>query len=650
MALAAVWLPLGAPPAEARAVEPLTVTITDIGPATLERGSTLRVSGTVTNTDRVSWRSLQAYLTVPHAPFNTRDAMAQATSGDSGYTGERIVDAATIDDLGDLSPGKSTAFRIQVPWKKLGFTGATGVYPVGIQILATAPDDSRSTKAVGRATTFVPLVPAHLATAPTTLIWPFLLPAQRGASANYRDSFVASLAPGGQLRNLLALAESAPRNGSTLLLDPALIDAATSISAGRYTRATREQQHQAAAFVAALKKFAGSGSTWLLGYGNPDDLALSSARGGERLRTVIDTATTGAAGASRVHGTRVAWFTPGTASGPALATTDRRPAIVAAADATGWRDALGSVATDTATGGPLVLIDDLTAHVPGAASSATLRQAVLADAAFAALSRQSAPNSAADAVVMVPPTWDPGPDAPSLAAVFRPTFIVARSLDSRLGDHLPKVSGRFAETQAAPVGRAVIATAEDFLTESARALELTDHNPRLTQRLAAEAALMTSVSWRGHSQAAVAAARARVDELTAELDHLVIEGPPSFTLSGSQGRFPLTISNATNFPVRVGVQLDSSNPALTIPDVRPVVIKAHERRTLTVTIDVGRQKSATVISTLVSASGRHVGAPFEFNLRSSNVDAVIWLAMGAAGLFVFVALGRRATRQRRGTP
>ena len=638
---------LPAPASAATGDEPFAVTITQVSPTTLKKGATLTVAGTVRNSDTSRWRSLQAYLTVPHAPFTSRDAMHTAVSGRTGYTGERIVDVPAIDDLGDLAPGKSVTFQVQVPWKTLGFTGVSGVYPVGIQILATAPDGSRANRAVGRATTFIPLVPDKLTTVPTTLVWPFLLPSQRTTDGDYRSSVVESLQEGGQLRNLLDFAEAVPRNGSTLLLDPALLVAADDIRNRRHTTATREEQRGAAAFLTALRALADSGSTWLLGFGNPDEFALSGAKNGDRLRPAIDAAASAAATAFELTATRASWFTSGGVDAAALGDLNRRPALVSAKDATAWHDALGSVVTDAATHGPLVIVDDLTGDAPGNASVAVLRQSLLSDAALAALDRSAHRTSLADALVLVPPGWDPGRDAVGVSDAFSAPFVVARNLDSRLRDRPRDLPSAFAEPTAVPVGKSVIAAANDFLTESAHTLEVADGNAALAATLAGEASLLTAVSWRGRSKAGVEAALARGDELAAELDRLVIEGPPSFILSGSEGRFPLTISNSTNFPVRVGVRLESGNPALSIPDIDPVVINAHARRQLTVTIDVGRQKSSTVVATMVSPSGRSVGTPFEFNLRSSNVDSVVWIAMGAAVLFVILTIGRRlGTRDR----
>jgi hypothetical protein len=83
-----------------------------------------------------------------------------------------------------------------------------------------------------------------------------------------------------------------------------------------------------------------------------------------------------------------------------------------------------------------------------------------------------------------------------------------------------------------------------------------------------------------------------------------------------------------------------------VPDVDPVEVAAGERRTLTVTVDVGEQTSSTLTAQLVTAEGTPVGESDSFNVRSSRVGAALWVLMGAAGLFVLFALTRRFVRGR----
>ena len=116
------------------------------------------MTGTVTNNDDHAWTDAQAYLVIPTTPFTTRKQVDEAIDTGNAYTGERVVDLKSIDELGDLRPGTTTRFEVRVPYKRLGISGADGVYPVGVQILGTDVDGTRGTAAIGRATTFLPLV------------------------------------------------------------------------------------------------------------------------------------------------------------------------------------------------------------------------------------------------------------------------------------------------------------------------------------------------------------------------------------------------------------------------------------------------------------------------------------------------------------
>ena len=130
-----------------------------------------------------------------------------------------------------------------------------------------------------------------------------------------------------------------------------------------------------------------------------------------------------------------------------------------------------------------------------------------------------------------------------------------------------------------------------------------------------------------------------------ELTKIQIEGPPSVTLSSSSGGFPLTIINDTTqrHPRR-------RRPRLQQPCAQPArrssrsTSRAGERHTLTVNIDLGRQNTTQLTASLVSADGTTFGAPAVFNVRSSRIGVVLWVAIGLAGVLVLVALFRRFHR------
>ncbi|MCW2750669.1 MAG: hypothetical protein JWR83_1779, partial [Aeromicrobium sp.] len=155
------------------------------------------------------------------------------------------------------------------------------------------------------------------------------------------------------------------------------------------------------------------------------------------------------------------------------------------------------------------------------------------------------------------------------------------------------------------------------------------------------------VRWRMHPQTGVTIARSRARAAGSDLGKIKIAGPPSVTLSSASGAFPLTITNNTEQDIRIGVSIDSSNPALAIPRVKPVDIGAGERHTVTVTIDLQNQNTTYLTASLVSANGQTIGVPARpFKVRSSKIGVVLWVAMGLTGALVLVALFRRFRRHR----
>ena len=152
---------------------------------------------------------------------------------------------------------------------------------------------------------------------------------------------------------------------------------------------------------------------------------------------------------------------------------------------------------------------------------------------------------------------------------------------------------------------------------------------------------MLGIRWRNLRSEGLAAARAAAVRADRDLARITVEGPTAVTLSSSEGSFPVTISNDTDHPVRLRVQIESSNPSLGVPDTQSVDVGAGERHTLTVAIDMSRQSSATLTARMITPDGEAFGNPAVFNVRSSRVGAALWVAIGLAAAFVAVAMVRR---------
>lgn len=665
-------------PARADVDPDVAVRITGVSPDELRDGATVTLSGTITNRGDERWTSAQAYLVIAPSPFTTRQQVSDAVESESSYTGERVIDLDAIDEVGTLEPGSTQPFRVRVPYDQLRITGADGVYPVGVQVLATAEDGTRESTAIARATTFLPRLGGDPAQVPGGLVWPFVLPDRVGPSGTWTDprDLLERVSAGGQLRHLLDQALAAPPSGTTVVLDPALLVAVDDLAEGR--RLPRDvtfgerQRAQARQFLDDLTGLSRRVACWTLGYARPDVLAISRADAPGPLRQVVDRATSDTLSRYQLSGRRVTWPTSTGVTADLLQQvrgSGDRPVVVTRDAVPQWEPRLGSVVTRRTPQGPVPLFVDagLDVGVPGGATVATLRQRLLSEAAFASLDRTADPESRADAFVLVDPTWDPGPVDPAasgsssdpsppgatgrtsaFAAAFDPDFVTPTDLEDLMATPRAAYTGTVPRsTSARPVGPGQVGTVEQVVRLGGLVAELAVGDDDLASRSDRTAAGLLSVGWRAHRAEGARSADAALARLRTRLGRLSVEGPPAITLSSAEGSFPLTLSNQTDAPVQVGVRIDASNPALSIPDVEPVQVEAGERRTVTVTVDVGDQTSSTLTARLITPEGVPVGEPDSFNVRSSRVGAAVWVLMGAAGLFVLFALGRRFLRGRR---
>ncbi|QGG43077.1 DUF6049 family protein [Aeromicrobium yanjiei] len=650
-------------PAQAAGEDPdLQVSIRSLDPSRLTRGADVTMTGTVTNRNDHAWTAAQVYLVIPASPFTTRAQVDEAMANSKAYTGVRVVETGAFDELGDLAPSQTKRFRISVPYEQLGITGAEGVYPVGVQVLATDTDGSRSPEALAGATTTLPLISSDREAVPTSILWPFLMTDTRTGEGTYArpDRLLRAVSPGGQLRNLLDLASGSSGGGAgTALVDPALLVGVDDLANARHLpddlELTDEQRAGAASFLEDLLQYARTHSPWILGYDRPDVLALAENPDLEGpLVRAIDRATDTVLAKYQLSGRRVSWPTrDGVTRG--LLSNQRgsgdSPVIVSSSSLPDWEPRLGSLVQYTSAKGPLPLLvnDPKPTGSTGPETVLVLRQRVLSDAALAVLERAIDPDSRADSFTMVDPQWDPGVrwSTGQLSTAFTVPFTRATSLDALLTQRLVSYKGDVPTTaEARPLSRAQVLKATEIVEMGATLSSIISQSADVDDTLAREVASVLGVRWRLDRSAGLVLATSYARRISSELDKISIEAPPSVTLSSSKGGFPLTIRNDTDEAIRIGVDLDSSNPALTIPTLDDVDVAAGERRTITVQVDLGRQRTTFLTAHLVTANGTDVGSPTTFKVRSSSIGTVLWVAMGLAALFVLAALVRRFHRRR----
>jgi len=657
----------GLPAAAAEEKAQLSVRLTALSPTVLKKGADITMRGTVTNRNDYVWDNVQAYLVIPRSPFTSRAQVDDAKTNSNSYTGERIVELDSFDSIGDLLPGASREFTVHVPFEQLQITGADGVYPVGIQILATDPEGIRSNDAVSRATTFIPLLsdPPDQQI-PTSIAWPFLMPTYRTAGGNYSGarSLLDDVGEGGRLRNLLGLARSTPADTGTVIIDPALLVAVDELSrgkrVGKSVDVTEAEQQAAESFVSELTALARRDRCWVVEFDRPDLPALTENSDlAAPLGDAIDKATGDALGEFGISCRPVSWPRADSAT-PRVVENARgpgdQPVILTASNLSGWDRREGSLVKYSTDEGPVpILVDDaLDESVPGENSVVTLRQRIVSESALAVLERSIDTDSEADAIAIVNANWDPGTswEAGQLNNAFSAPWVNAAGLDSLLSRPIGEFDGTVrpaSDARSEPVNRAQLLAATHLeKTESLLSSLLIDAPARDTAA-AQDVAQAVSQRWRSNRSTGLNSAQGAANRADKQLEKVTIEGPPRVTLSSKSGGFPLTISNDTDYEINVGVRVDSSNPALIIPGVEPVRVAAGERHTLTVNVDVGDQGSASITASLITSDDRAFGKPAVFNVRSSTVGVVLWVGFALAGLLMVVAFARRFRGNQRST-
>jgi len=137
----------------------LTVTIDKVGNGTIRTDRKLVVRGTVTNSGTTRWLDAQVYLQISTDPATTlRDLQYFASVPDNPGLGNTIYSYGLFAKVGDVLPGHRRAFKLAIPYADLGITGASGVYRVGVKVVAGTAA-GRNPADAAHASTLMPLLP-----------------------------------------------------------------------------------------------------------------------------------------------------------------------------------------------------------------------------------------------------------------------------------------------------------------------------------------------------------------------------------------------------------------------------------------------------------------------------------------------------------
>ena len=191
--------------ARAETESPLAVTIDSLTPSTIPETGMVRVSGTITNNDTVTWSTINVYSFISEDPLTNPDQLDEAAATpEDAVVGGRITDEQRKDTIAELAPGAYATYSLSIP-RKLLHADTPGVYWFGVHALGEGPE-GRDLAADGRARTFLPMVPeGRLGQEPTAVVIPLRhqLVYTDDGSLDDLSSWTQSLSPGGRLRSLV---------------------------------------------------------------------------------------------------------------------------------------------------------------------------------------------------------------------------------------------------------------------------------------------------------------------------------------------------------------------------------------------------------------------------------------------------------------
>lgn len=653
---------------------PLTVRLVRLAPATIPTKGRLVLAGTVTNDSEETWASVNVDPFFSRTPMTSRDELAKAAESDpEAEVGGRLTDPGQFAPIGDLSPGQTAPFRISLPVKDLigpVITGDPGVYWIGVHALGQNTQ-GRDTVADGRARTFIPLVrSANGAVGQTSvaMVVPVRERVRRDPDGRVLSThdWAQNLSPTGRLGRLSAFLESAGSLPTTLLVDPAVLEAVDDLSKENppislgtnpdesespsespslsrdADRLEPADQVNAVNWLATIKAAAQQHTTLGLGYADPDTNSLA------RRRPLMLTL------ANQLAAQTFTEF--GITAQPTIAPPDGwldedllsqfdPKSMVLVSDHSAPRTRSRWTTTE---GQDLVFTDAQAASGgpgPTAATDAlAMRQRILSDAALRLPEGTDSPL-----VVQLPAGWDPG-QSWQLADFFNslnqpwlnlvtvdPTpFSVEPTFTASLG--YPKAVRR-AELPPASIGtgRTLIQTTTVFAKMlrskntlahdlAAIAFDVVSYHAREDQIMARQQVLATNSTMRDI------------------LGRVRVIGTDFVTLSGGSGTLAVTLVNGLDHPIVVGVKPQTTNRGVKIDSVEALEMAPGQRTVLRLHAESSGIGVDQVLLTPVTADGTAFGTPLSFRLRTSQVGNLIWAVLGAGGLLLIVMIGRRIRR------
>jgi Family of unknown function (DUF6049) len=685
-------LALGGPAVPAQASPAATsgtvsVAIESMNPQWARPGSTVTLSGTVTNGTSEARSGLEVQLYISPGAFQTRSQMDSYLTHGAGTALEPA--ASHTVGFASLKPGATASWRASFRVSDVGITGF-GVYQMAAGVTDTAGNILASDR------TLLPLWPGPQAAGlkrPLDIawIWPLIDQPHHeacsvpGGSALSSNDLIASLGQGGRLSALLDAGKTRLGADLTWFIDPALLgDVATMTS--RYqvqskrgcTDAAHEPASKAAgSWLSALRTVAAEQQAVITPYANVDMTALVHRGLNADLTSAFAAGSTVAQDVLRgTYRPTIAWPAGGTADLSVLtdlATAEHIDTVVLNSSQMPPKpnpfyhgdNAVTSIRTGAGTTMSVLLADDTLTQVlrGGDASSGVLpqstefavKQRFLAETAMIAAEE---PNSARSIVVAPPQDWSP---TTALAGDLLDETVHAPWLNPAPLSSLPAAENteRSISRQPPPASKASPGElGRGYLDQVAMvgarlgAYKSVLYRPRpdyvriLNQALAAT----ESSAWRGTGKAQGTALRASLSVYlkNAEKRVRIIRSAAPISMGGASGAVPVSIQNGLQqaILVRLGTAVTpvpGRTSQLTIGRLPArIIIQPQQAVTVRLQVSSAPQGSTAIQLSLYAANGTPLTwADTQLTVQSTRYGRAILFLIGAAiGVLVLTSLYR----------
>lgn len=662
---------------------PLEVGIRSLTPAVVPRKGSVTLTGTITNRSDSTWTDLNVYLFMSADPIRSSGGLATATATEETLeVGARITAPGLYDEVPDLAPGESTAYLLSVPRSALP-ARRQGVYWVGAHVLGS-DERGRIEGADGRARTFIPLLDADEPLTTLSLVLPV-----KGRVLRNRDGRLGNpagwhrlLEDEGRLSRLLELSRSSEDVPLSWMVDPAVLDAASSLAAGdpAFDLGPTDDREGAGAPPSATPSppedekdpgdddparsegaaRAARAADWLadfvaqteqhevltVPYGDLDVASVLRQGNGDLYDRAVQLSAR-ALEVLGVRGTPVVAPPDGRLPNDALDGLDSSATLLLDEGVVDTEDRLVRLRQ-----GHLVVRVSPAAHVGGPGptppfDALALRQRILAEAAVHALTG----GAQQPLVVTLPESWDPGEhwrssaffaalDQPWLRTVNLP-FAVALATPGAYDGDLAYARPLRREELPADNLRAT-----EELDEAGRVLaELLTRNDTVDDQVGTAAMLASSFHARTHPAREATRGLQIAGAVREHLGAVRVESSPLVTMSSETGSFSVTVVNGIDQPVTVGITVETGTDELEIGSPDLVSLGPGQRASVRLAVTATDTGVHSVSIMPTTRDGRPLGAGTRVKVRSSQVGLVVWFIMGTGALVFVAAIALRVVRR-----